>query len=41
MGYGYTPAFFRSEAKRLGLEVRFAASQQFEYRYHVALLKPR
>lgn len=39
MGYGYTPGFFRALAEDLSLDYEFAASQQFEYRFHVALRK--
>jgi hypothetical protein len=41
MGFGYTPEFFRHVGGSAGLTVRFASSLQFEYRFHVHLLKAR
>lgn len=40
MGYGVFPSFWREVARRSDLEVRFAGSAEYEYRYHVALEKP-
>lgn len=39
MGYGYPPSYWRTRAARLGLEITFASSEAYEYRFHVFLRK--
>ena len=39
MGYGYPPSYWRTAAARLGLDITFASSEAYEYRFHVFLRK--
>lgn len=40
MGFAYSPIFFRSIAKEMGLMVNLYSSRFYEYRFHVDIMKP-
>lgn len=40
MGFAYFPGYFRRMASRYELNIEIASSRQYEYRYHVQLVKP-